>query len=94
MSFTILRGQSVRWRLTMKNDGVPVNMAGGTWGVQETQFKPENEPTFENNGLEAWVIWSPEQTARMGTGRKKLRLKFCQPGGAVKVLPDRFVTVV
>lgn len=87
------RGQTVRWRMTMMAAQSPANMAGGTWGVQESQFKPENLPTFENNGTEAWMIWSPQQTGQMTTGRKKLRLKFTQANGDVKVFPDLIVAV-
>jgi hypothetical protein len=93
MSFIIRRGQSVRWRMTIMAGQSPADMSGGTWGVAESQFKPENNPTFENAGTEAWVIFTPTQTGNMTTGRKKLRLKFTQPNGDVKVFPDLWITV-
>jgi hypothetical protein len=92
-NFVLLRGQSVRWRMTMLSGTSPANMTGGTWGVAESAFLPANLPTFENNGTEAWLIWTPMQTANMKTGRKKLRLKFTQANGDVKVFPDLFITV-
>jgi hypothetical protein len=92
-AFIIRRGQSVRWRMTMLAAQSPANMTGGTWGVQESQLKTENWPTFENAGTEAWLIFSPAQTNNMTTGRKKLRLKFTQANGDVKVFPDLMLTV-
>jgi hypothetical protein len=93
VSFLLRRGQSVRWRMTMMAAASPADMTGGTWGVQESQFKVENWPTFQNDGTEAWLIWTPTQTSSMGTGRKKLRLKFTQANGDVKVFPDLMITV-
>jgi hypothetical protein len=69
----------------------PADMSGGAWGVAETSFK--TIPSFECAGSEAWLIWTPEQTTGMTTGRKKLRLKFTQPNGDVKVFPDLYITV-
>lgn len=77
----------------MLSGEAPADMTGGAWGVAESAFLPVNEPTFENNGSEAWLIWTPEQTTNMKTGRKKLRLKFTQVNGDVKVFPDLFITV-
>lgn len=89
--FLIRRGQSVRWRMTMMAGTSPANMTGGTWGVQLTTFKVL--PTFENDGSEAFVVWTAEQTNLMTTGRKQLRLKFTQANGEVKVFPDLWITV-
>jgi hypothetical protein len=88
---TLLRGQDVRWRLRLQNGNDPVDMAGGCWGIAETQFKVL--PTFEDGSAEAWLVWSASQTAAMATGRKRLRLKFTQANGQVKVYPDVFITV-
>jgi hypothetical protein len=90
-SFTILRGQDVRWRLRLQNGETPVDMAGGFWGVAETAFKIL--PTFEDGASEAWLVWTAAQTAAMSTGRKRLRLKFTQANGQVKVYPDVFISV-
>jgi hypothetical protein len=79
--------------MTMLSGETPSNMTGGTWGVAESAFLQENEPTFENNGSEAWMIWTPAQTGNMKTGRRKLRLKFTQANGDVKVFPDLFISV-
>jgi hypothetical protein len=89
--FVIRRGQSVRWRMSMMSGDVPANMTGGSWGIAETSFKVC--PFFENGSSEAFMVWTPEQTAQMTTGRKKLRLKFTQPNGDVKVFPDLFIAV-
>lgn len=93
VSFVLRRGQSVRWRMTMMSGETPADMAGGTWGVQESAFLPANQPTFENNGSEAWLIWTPAQTSSMKTGRRRLRLKFTQANGEVKVFPDLLIQV-
>ena len=79
--------------MTMMSGQSPSDMTGGAWGVSETQFKPENHPTFDNAGSEAWIVWNPTQTGSMTTGRKKLRLKFTQANGDVKVFPDLFISV-
>jgi hypothetical protein len=73
------------------SDDAPVNMTGGCWGIAETTFKVL--PTFEDGASEAWLNWTAEQTAQMTTGRKKLRLKFTQANGQVKVFPDVFIAV-
>lgn len=89
--FVLRRGQSVRWRMTMLSGEQPTNMTGGEWGIAETTFKIP--PSFENGPAEAWMTWTPQQTSQMATGRKKLRLKFTQANGDVKVFPDLFIVV-
>jgi hypothetical protein len=89
--FTILRGQDVRWGIKIQNDGEPVDMTGGAWGIAETTFKVL--PTFEDGAWQAWCIWSSAQTTEMTTGKKRLRLKFTQANGQVKVYPDISITV-
>ena len=91
MSFIIRRGQSVRWKMRMTASSEPVNMAGGTWGIAETAFRIL--PTFEHGDEEAWLVCTPEQTSQMTIGRKRLRLKFTQANGQVKVFPDIMVAV-
>lgn len=88
----IRRGQTVRWRMTMLSAGLPADMSGGSWGLApDTTFKVL--PTFEEGPSEAWLKWTPEQTQQMSIGRKKLRLKFTQANGEVKVFPDLTVMV-
>lgn len=77
--------------MKMSSGELPADMTGGSWGVAETSFK--TLPTFENGSAEAWMVWTPEQTAQMTTGRKKLRMKFTQANGDVKVFPDLFIVV-
>lgn len=77
--------------MTMLSGDLPTNMSGGEWGVAETTFL--TEPSFENGSSEAWMVWTPDETSRMKTGRKKLRLKFTQANGDVKVFPDLMITV-
>jgi hypothetical protein len=91
MSFLIRRGQSVRWRMTMLSGEQPTNMAGGTWGVQETSFA--QLPSFEQGETEAWLVWSSAQTSAMRVGTKRLRLKYTQANGDVKVFPDLRISV-
>lgn len=93
MGFQILRGQSVRWRMTMLSGQEPADMTGGAWCVAESSFLPANHPAFENNGAEAWMIWTPQQTANMKVGKRRLRMKFVQANGEVKIFPDIFVAV-
>lgn len=92
-SFIIRRGQSVRCKLRLKNDdGSPADMAGGCWALAPaTALKVL--PTFEDGPAEAWMVWTAEQTAQMTTGQKKLRLKFTQTNGQVKVFPDVYIAV-
>lgn len=89
--FVIRRGQTVNWRLTMTSGNVPADMTGGQWGIAETTFR--NLPTLTCDPNEAWVKWTADQTSQMTTGRKRLRLKFTQPNGEVRVFPDLWVTV-
>lgn len=93
MKFKILRGQSVRCKLKLRNnDDSPADMTGGCWGIApNTAFKVL--PTFEDGASEAWMVWTAEQTAQMTTGLKKLRLKFTQANGQVKVFPDVYIAV-
>lgn len=90
-SFTILRGQSVRWGLKLQNGETPVDMTGCTWSIAETSFA--NLPTFEQGSSQAWLVWTAAQTAAMSTGKKRLRLKFTQANGQVRVYPDVSITV-
>lgn len=92
--FIIRRGQSVRWRLTMNSGSVPSDMSGGQWGIAETSFLDANRPTFEQGPSEAWVVFTVAQTSAMKVGKKRLRLKFTQANGDVKVFPDLWITVV
>ena len=89
--FSILRGQSVRWKLTLMSGDVPADTTGCTWGVAETTVK--TPPSFQNGGSDAWLVWTAEQTEGMTTGRKKLRIKLTQANGDVKVFPDIFIAV-
>lgn len=91
MTPTIRRGQSVRWRMTLLSGAQPADMTGGTWGVAETSFA--FPPAVDNCGTEAWLVWTSAQTVQMTVGRKRLRLKFTQANGEVKVFPDAFITV-
>ncbi|MES2902819.1 MAG: hypothetical protein V4696_01415 [Pseudomonadota bacterium] len=91
MSFLIRRGQSVHWRMSLEYNDIPADMTGGAWGIAETSFVIQ--PTFEQGATEAFVNWTPQQTSQMRPGRRKLRLKFTQANGVVKVFPDIWIIV-
>lgn len=77
--------------MTMMSGEQPANMTGGSWGIAETSFRVL--PTLETGASEAWIVWTPEQTLQMTPGRKRLRLRYLQPNGDVKVFPDLTIAV-
>jgi hypothetical protein len=90
----IYRGQAVRWRMSIVDGGSnPASMTGGTWDTVPVKGTFRVLPTFEIEGTQAWVVWSPEQTWQMTTGRKLLRLRYTPPNGAARVYPDIYITV-
>lgn len=91
MSFLIRRGQSVNWRMMMVSGDISTDMAGGSWGVAETTLSVS--PSFVQGASEARLKFTPAQTTALRIGRKKLRLKFTQANGEVKVFPDIWIMV-
>lgn len=81
----------MNWRMTMMSGEQPTDMTGGTWGVAETTLNVS--PTFTQGSSEARLRYTPSQSSQLKNGRKKLRLKFTQANGDVKVFPDIWVSV-
>lgn len=82
-TISIQRGQTVRWRLVLKQNDTPIDITGGTWEVLDPLSNPlvTFEITDAVNGV-SYLNIDKDETRDLRVVKKNLRIRFVDAAGS------------